>query len=313
MKFTIFSGTYNSASFIDRLFTSIENQTHKDFEWFIYDDDSKDNTVELIEKFISVHPGIDIHFTKNKPNKGLEFGYLETLKYAKGKYLVQWDHDDIHKPNELEVFSEIIDEYDDGSLAGVWALCEDQNGNLLGSKYPGEVSVGNYFTHFIKYITVYGNKVKFNERLPCINIAKMRELSNYVKETYPEDYNNLYPAFRWALLSMLGNKIVFVNHVVRTYYINQEHVSMSQQRSISGSKSLSTSNKYWINLFFKYLHKGSLGYKFSIYKSYVYHGIISGSTLTEMTSKIDRLVSKSIISMLYFPVKVLYGQHKLVQ
>ena len=308
MKFTIFSGCYNSAEFIDRLFTSVLSQTHKDFEWYIFDDHSKDNTVELIEQFINEHPEIDVHFTKNKPNKGLLFGYLETLQLAKGKYLVQWDHDDIHKPQELEVFNKTIEKYEDGNLAGVWALCEDQNGNVLGNKFPEDESVGNYFTHFVKYITVYGNNVQFNERMPCININKMRELDKYIRYNYSEDYELLYPTFRWAFLSMLGNKIVFVNQAVRTYYINQSHISMSRTKSKVGSQRLVRTNRYWINMFFKHLKKGSIQYKFSIYKSYVYHGVISDCTLKKLTEKIDRFTSKIIISFLYILVKLIYGR-----
>lgn len=311
MKFTIFTGTYNSSKFIDRLFSSILSQTYKDFEWFIYDDDSTDETVELIEHFIASNPNLEIYFTKNKPNKGLLFGYLDTIKKANGKYLIQWDHDDVQKSDELDIFNKVIEKYDDGNLAGVWALCEDQNGNMLGNQYPSDESIGDYFTHFTKYITVYGNNVRFNERMPCINIKKMRELDVFISSNYENHYELLFSTFRWALLSMLGNKIVYINKVVRTYYINQNHISMSRAISRNASQVQVLTNLYWINMFFKYLKKGSLQYKFSVFKSYVYHGFVSGSSLSELIEKIDSYVYRIFIILLYIPVKLIYGRRKL--
>jgi glycosyltransferase involved in cell wall biosynthesis len=301
-RFTIISSTYNAEAFIERLFTSIENQTYKNFEWYLFDDDSKDNTVEKIEKFIEEHPEIDVYFTKNKPNKGLLFGYLEALKCANGEYLLQWDHDDIHKPNELEVFNKIIQEFDDGKLAGVWALCEDQFGNLLGNQYPNYVSVGNYFTHFKKYITKYGNKYKHNERMPCINISKLRELDQYIMTNYPNDYNSLFPTFRWALLSALGNKIVFINEVVRTYFVDDSIEKKMTRTGKNLSLRLMNTQRLWINIFIKHLDFKNIYFKLSTYLSYVNHGILSEQSFRVLFNNINPVFGKIIFLILYPPI-----------
>lgn len=47
---TIITPTYNRAQFILNLYTSLENQTNKDFCWLVVDDGSIDNTDTIIER-----------------------------------------------------------------------------------------------------------------------------------------------------------------------------------------------------------------------------------------------------------------------
>ncbi len=49
---TIFTPTYNRAHTLPRLFDSLKNQSKKDFEWIVIDDDSGDGTEKLVESFI---------------------------------------------------------------------------------------------------------------------------------------------------------------------------------------------------------------------------------------------------------------------
>ena len=49
---TIFTPTYNRGYIIGKLYSSLCNQTCKDFEWIVVDDGSTDNTELLICSFI---------------------------------------------------------------------------------------------------------------------------------------------------------------------------------------------------------------------------------------------------------------------
>ena len=49
---TIFTPTYNRANLLIRLYRSLNEQTCKDFEWIIIDDDSSDNTEEIIKNIL---------------------------------------------------------------------------------------------------------------------------------------------------------------------------------------------------------------------------------------------------------------------
>ena len=41
---TVFTPTYNRAYIIEKLYKSLQQQTKKNFEWIIVDDNSSDNT-----------------------------------------------------------------------------------------------------------------------------------------------------------------------------------------------------------------------------------------------------------------------------
>ena len=47
----IFTPTFNRGYILTRLYNSLKNQTCQEFEWFIVDDGSSDNTEELIKGF----------------------------------------------------------------------------------------------------------------------------------------------------------------------------------------------------------------------------------------------------------------------
>ncbi len=71
MSISIIMSAHNDEKFIEQSIYSLLNQTLKDFELLIIDDNSKDNTYEIIKK-IGVKDTRIIYF-RNKLNKGLAF------------------------------------------------------------------------------------------------------------------------------------------------------------------------------------------------------------------------------------------------
>ena len=53
MKFTIFTPTFNRKELLGKLYSSLQNQTYRDFEWLIVDDGSTDGTEERVKEFIN--------------------------------------------------------------------------------------------------------------------------------------------------------------------------------------------------------------------------------------------------------------------
>ena len=48
---TVFTSSYNHGQFLDAAIKSVLSQTYSDFEYLIYDDGSKDNTWDIIQKY----------------------------------------------------------------------------------------------------------------------------------------------------------------------------------------------------------------------------------------------------------------------
>ena len=63
---------YNGADFIKRCYNSIKNQTFKDFEIIFVDDESKDNSLEILRELEKNDNKVKVFSQKNKKNKAVQ-------------------------------------------------------------------------------------------------------------------------------------------------------------------------------------------------------------------------------------------------
>ena len=111
-KVTILLATFNRAHLILQTLESIQNQSFKHFECYITDDNSTDNTEEVVNQFINTDSRF---FYFKKPNnyvQGLSatrnFG-LDLAKNLRSKYILFVDDDDILHPQNLEICVKVLD------------------------------------------------------------------------------------------------------------------------------------------------------------------------------------------------------------
>ena len=128
-RFTLFTPCYNSAKFIDRMKTSVEGQTFKNFEWIIVNDNSSDNTLEILREYIKT-VNFPVKLINNTQNLMLAANYNIAMEQAEGEYFVTLDHDDEYSSNYLEIMDELIKKYDSPKVAGVVARCKTQYGKV---------------------------------------------------------------------------------------------------------------------------------------------------------------------------------------
>lgn len=141
MLLTIFTPAYNRADKIRRVFSSLEEQMNSDCEWLIIDDGSKDNTNEVVSKFIE-ESSMNIRYYK-KENGGKHTAHNMAVDLAKGKYFMCLDSDDYLENNSIEALIYKIKQC--GSQEGIIAYKCDQNRALLSKTFPQEVSVPNIY------------------------------------------------------------------------------------------------------------------------------------------------------------------------
>ena len=110
-------------------------------------DASTDNTKNIIEDIIS-NSNLDISFYNLDENKMATYCYNLAVKNSNSDFLIFIDHDDIILPNALERFlyywSQTSDN-DKENLAGMIANCDDENGNLVGTLFPGSPYINGFF------------------------------------------------------------------------------------------------------------------------------------------------------------------------
>ena len=82
---------YNAGTFLKESIDSILQQSFEDFEFFIIDDASTDNSAELIRSFTDKR----IRFIEKPANTGYTDSLNMAIQLSKGKYIARMDADDI--------------------------------------------------------------------------------------------------------------------------------------------------------------------------------------------------------------------------
>ena len=138
--FTVFTPTYNRAATLARVYQSLQRQTFRDFEWVIVDDGSEDETAELVEHWRS-ECSFPIRYVW-QPNQGKHVAFNRGVELARGELFLTHDSDDGCVPGALERLKFHWDEIPAASrnaFASVTGLCVDQDGRLVGDRFPADV------------------------------------------------------------------------------------------------------------------------------------------------------------------------------
>ena len=95
MKFSFITCTYNRSKLLKKNIDSVLKNKFEDFEHFVIDDGSTDDTVDVIKKYNHIKL---IQLKKNYGQPGAMF-YSNVLKKVNGDYIVLLDSDDHLLPN----------------------------------------------------------------------------------------------------------------------------------------------------------------------------------------------------------------------
>lgn len=138
MDLTVAICVYNAERYIEETLKSVMNQTFQGFELLIVNDCSTDSSVALVEKFFKENSR-QYELVKFEENRGIGYARNFVLNYAKTKYLLFLDADDLFDATLIEKeYNKIVSDED---LMGVscWSHFMDLNGKMLsGGTYLGE-------------------------------------------------------------------------------------------------------------------------------------------------------------------------------
>jgi len=125
---SIITPIYNGSRFLDNAVKSVLNQTYKNWELFLIDDGSKDDSYEKAKKWSEKDKRIIALHHPNNVNKGVSATRNLGIYYAKGEYIAFLDCDDEWLPEKLEKQIAIMLRYPETVMT--YALVEtiDENG-----------------------------------------------------------------------------------------------------------------------------------------------------------------------------------------
>lgn len=138
--FSIITPTYNREDTLYRVYDSLKKQTIDEFHWVIVDDASTDETEVLVNSWIMDSNTISISYYKLEANKGKPFALNYGLQFCKEQITIIADSDDSFVANTLEDLKKLwnlVDAvFDPEKIATIWTLTEDENGKIVGEKFP---------------------------------------------------------------------------------------------------------------------------------------------------------------------------------
>jgi glycosyltransferase involved in cell wall biosynthesis len=115
-KLAVLLPSYNAASYVEESIESILNQTFPDFDLYVYDDCSTDNTAEVVSKYTDSR----VFYRKNESNLGIAKTLnkgLETL-LPHYEYIARMDADDWSYPERFQKQLDYLQEHPEVVLCG---------------------------------------------------------------------------------------------------------------------------------------------------------------------------------------------------
>ena len=122
IKVSVLIPTYNLAHHLGETIESVLNQRYDNFELIIVDDNSSDNTTNIVKKYLSDKR---VKYIKNDKNLGIQGNFNKCLLEASGEYIKFLNHDDTFHPDLLEEYITVMDTHPNVSV--VTALVEDMD------------------------------------------------------------------------------------------------------------------------------------------------------------------------------------------
>jgi glycosyltransferase involved in cell wall biosynthesis len=204
--FTVFTPTYNRAHLLHRVHSCLTAQTFRDFEWLIVDDGSTDETGKIVANW-QAQADFPIRYIWQE-NGHKKKAFNRAVKEAHGELLLPWDSDDEAVPEALAFFRQhwlAIPQEQRDSFVGVCALCKDEHGKLVGSRFPADTFDSDSLEVRYRY-GVSGEKWGFS-RTDVLRLFP-----------FPEDVQGHVPeGIVWSAIAR-RYKTRFINQVLRIYH-----------------------------------------------------------------------------------------------
>ncbi|MBX9779716.1 MAG: glycosyltransferase family 2 protein [Chitinophagaceae bacterium] len=137
--------TYNGAKFIGAQLDSIITQTYPNIEIIIVDDNSTDETQQILHQYAATYENIKVHI--NATNLGYVKNFEKGMVLATGDFIAPSDQDDIWLPEKL---STLMHERGDHVIVYCNSILIDEQNNKIGKKLSD-----------IKRLISYDNPIMF--------------------------------------------------------------------------------------------------------------------------------------------------------
>lgn len=216
---------YNAEKFIEDTINTVINQTYDNYEIILIDDCSTDNSVNIINKYLTSN----IKLYKNKENIGVGLTRNVGIKHSKGDYIAFLDADDLWDKEKLEKQFKFM-RNNNYVFTYTGYVFSNALGEPTGKKIyvPSKCGYEDYLkTTIIWTSTVMIDMNYFTKEDIYMPIQRRGEdgatwLKLLKKVDYAYGYNEILSRYRRTKNSLSSNKFKSIARVWNLYYKNEE-------------------------------------------------------------------------------------------
>ena len=241
-KVSIVLPAYNGAKYIRESINSCLNQTYKNIELIIVDDDSTDGTQEIIKSYFDKR----IKYIRNETNLGLANSLNRGFSYAKGDYLTWTSYDNLYLRNAIEMMAEELEKYKNVDFIYANFYRIDEKGNIIAKTKVKSIKeldtdncVGGCFLYKKKIYEELGGydssfylaedyeywlRVRKKFRMKRLNkyLYYHRSHQECLRKKYPEEVEKAVKKVRDKYISAVSKKYYFI---AEEYFLQGDEVN----------------------------------------------------------------------------------------
>lgn len=131
-KLNVYITTYNRSEYLKKSIDSVLAQTYKDYDLFILDNCSDDDTEAVVKSYDDPR----IHYIRHEKNLGGLYNYQYAVRHNKAEYYIVFHDDDTMNPDMLESEVNYLDTHPDVSIVSSVSDHIDET----GASYKGDTS-----------------------------------------------------------------------------------------------------------------------------------------------------------------------------
>jgi CMP-N-acetylneuraminic acid synthetase len=214
---TVYITNFNYEKYLQKAIESVLAQTMQDYELFIIDDGSTDNSKSIIEGF-KQHDKISVIFQQNK---GLNITNNVAMRAANGKYLMRLDADDFLEKEALEKMSFALDHDDELGLVFPDYYYVDADGNQTGIEQRH---------NFEKEVSLYDQPA--HGACTMIRLEFLKELGGYNESFTCQDGYDLWIKF------ITNHKVSNINTPLFSYRRHGQNLTTNEDKILKTRKQI---------------------------------------------------------------------------
>lgn len=227
-KFTIITVTYNAAKVLEETIQSILSQSYKNVEYIIVDGQSKDGTLQIIDKYRRW-----IHCLISEPDKGLYDAMNKGIQLATGDYLCFLNAGDkFHETNTLQ------------------HIVHSLKKNELPDVIYGETAIVDHNGEFLHMRRLSApeklNWKSFKKGMLVCHQAFFAKRELAVQEPYSLRYR-FSADFDWCIRIMKKAKQLHNTHLTLIDYLNEGMTTQNHKASLKERFRIMVKHYGWIS------------------------------------------------------------------